>query len=195
MGAGVSGSHERRSIKLCVHFGLSSAVRELPLRSSPEWVCLRLRLPPSSFVSVVMPGGWSRGYWLSVWCSTSRVWKPPLRTCCKFVRYSVEGGRPLLCCDVHTHTHTHTSTHTRTHYNTHIHTHTHTHTHTHRHTHKHAHITTHTLTHTFRYTHTRTHTHTNKLTQTHTQTRTRTHACAHTEREREREREKESCMP
>ena len=44
MGSGVSRSHERRSIKFCLrHSGVSSAVRELPLRSSPEWVYLRLR--------------------------------------------------------------------------------------------------------------------------------------------------------
>ena len=52
MGSGVSESHERRSIKLPFrHSGVSSAVRELPVRSSPERVCLRfylrLRLPSS----------------------------------------------------------------------------------------------------------------------------------------------------
>ena len=33
--SGVSESHER-SIKFCVHSGVSSAVRELPVRLSPE---------------------------------------------------------------------------------------------------------------------------------------------------------------
>ena len=121
MGSGVSESHKRRRIKFRLrHSGMSSAVRELPLRSSPEWVCLRLdclsssvsvfarlhlRLSPSSSVPVVVPGGWSRGCRLSVRCSTSRVWKPPWRACFKFVLYSVKCGelvvkRSLLCCDV-----------------------------------------------------------------------------------------------
>ena len=72
--------------------------------------CLRLRLSPSSSISVFVyprrvPGGWSRGRRLSVRCSTSTGWKPPWRACFKFVRYSVKCGelvvkRPLLCCDV-----------------------------------------------------------------------------------------------
>ena len=36
MGWGVSGSHERESINFCVHSGVSSVVRELPVRPSPE---------------------------------------------------------------------------------------------------------------------------------------------------------------
>ena len=69
----------------------------LRLRLSPSsptsvFVCLCLRLPPSSPVSVVVPGGWSRGRRLSARCSTSRVWKLPWCACSKFVRYSVEHG-------------------------------------------------------------------------------------------------------
>ena len=90
------------------HSGVSSAVRELPLRSSPECVCLRsssstvsvfvclslfaclrLRLSPSSSVSVAVPGSWSRGRRLSVRCSTSRVWKPPWRACSQCVQNTV----------------------------------------------------------------------------------------------------------
>ena len=41
MGLGVSQSHGKWSIKFCLrHFGASSAVRELPLHSTPVWVCL-----------------------------------------------------------------------------------------------------------------------------------------------------------
>ena len=57
MGSGVSGSLERRSIKFRLrHAGVSSAVKELPHRSSPERVCLRRRLSPSSstFVFVTL---------------------------------------------------------------------------------------------------------------------------------------------
>ena len=54
MGSGVSGWHERRNIKFRRRHSLvSSAVRELPLRLSPEWVCLHLQLSPSSSVSVL----------------------------------------------------------------------------------------------------------------------------------------------
>ena len=103
------------SSSVFVTLGLSSAVKELPLRSSVFVVdCLRLRLPSSSSlwgvvsckraatslvpraslsssasvfvsmflsssVSVVVPGGWSRGRRLSVRCSTSNVWKTPWR--------------------------------------------------------------------------------------------------------------------
>ena len=117
MGSGVSGSHEGRSIKfrLC-YSGVSSAVRELPLRSSPKvslsssstvsvFVCPRLCPSPSSPLPVVVPGGWSRGRRLSVRCFTSRIWKPPWRACFQFVRYYVKCGElviktRLLCCDV-----------------------------------------------------------------------------------------------
>ena len=129
IGSEVSESHERKSTKFLLrHSGVSSAVKELPIRSSPQRVplylspsssasvvvtlgcrqlqrschfarpqtesvsvsvCFRLRLPPSSSVSVEVPGGWSRGRRVSVRYSTSRVWKPPWRACSKFVRYSV----------------------------------------------------------------------------------------------------------
>ena len=111
MGSGVSGSHERRSIKFRLrHSGLPSDVRELPLRSSPEsvFVFARLRLSPPSSFSVVVRGGLSRGRRLSVRYSTSRVQKPPCRACSQCVRCSAkcDSIQPMssllkgLCCVV-----------------------------------------------------------------------------------------------
>ena len=92
------------------HSGVSSAVMELPLRSSPGWVPssssvsvfarLRHRLSLSSSVSVVVPGGWSRGRRLSVRWSTSRVWKPPWRARSKCVHIEFIIKRFLLFRDL-----------------------------------------------------------------------------------------------
>ena len=65
MNSGISGSHERRSIKFCVHSGGDVSCKGAARMSLSSSV----HLPPSSSVSVVVPGGWSSsGY-------------PPWRAC------------------------------------------------------------------------------------------------------------------
>ena len=87
MSSGVSGSHERRSIKFCVHSGLSSGPRE---SASSLVSTVSPSSSSASSVSVVVPGGWPRRRRLSIRCSASKFWKPPWRACSQYVRYSVE---------------------------------------------------------------------------------------------------------
>ena len=118
MRSGVSGSLERRSsdqVPSSLLWGVvsckgaaSTHVPRVRLSSSSTvsvFVCLRLRLPPSLSVSVVAPGGWSRGRRLFVRCSTLRRWNSLWRACSKFVWCFVELGTgelivKSLCCVV-----------------------------------------------------------------------------------------------
>ena len=103
MVSGISGSHERRRLRLCV--SLWGVVNYKGAASS---LVPRVSLSSSSSLTVVVPGGSSRERRLSVRCSTTKCWEPPWRAYSQCVRYSVECGlrlqpvssRPLLCCDV-----------------------------------------------------------------------------------------------
>ena len=76
---------------VCCKGAATSLVPKVILSSSVSvFFRLRLRLSLPLYVSVVVPGGWSRGRRRSVRCSTSRVWKPMWGACSKCVRYFVE---------------------------------------------------------------------------------------------------------
>ena len=110
MGSGVSESHER-SVEFCVHCELLGSCRFARPQSESVFVfvfdCLRHRLPSSSSVSVVVPGGWSVCLLTVGPMFYIEGLEPPWRACSKFVRYSEGCGigelivkRLLLCCDV-----------------------------------------------------------------------------------------------
>ena len=78
-------SLERRSVKFCVSFW--GVVSRKGVASS---LVRRVSLPSSSSVSVLVPGGWSRGRRLPVQGSIPKFCKPPWRACPQCVRCSVD---------------------------------------------------------------------------------------------------------